>query len=1121
MSRRRRLTRHRRREVKVSGKQVHEDPLPAEGWEYARSFHEHFHPEERSTDCLRRKRWLQKIVPSPETEKTESTIKFPVFKVLVQGPKEKQSALCVLPRMLVTYQKPIKCQLWVSIYQARGLIAQDDTGMNDPYVRVTFSHQSQVTVTLTQTPCPTWDQTLIFKEVDIFDNQRDLEQNPPSVVMELFDYDKGVHDFLGRCIFKPKVRLEGNEERPKPKLAWHKVRRGDQDGGQILAECELFLVERAQLPSIPTPLGRVYPVRPGVAPEKQRKAVEILSWGVRNIKGSNLLLAPNLSVEFECNQTILKSDEVIRDVKRCPNFSRPVLERTILELPKNDEYAPPINIRVFDNNAMFGKSLVGLHEIHSLKQFEVQSQSAESELHGDEKQEEKEDHKKEFEGKGAADVTCSCRDGCVRKSGRVFCPCKAADQNCASSCHCNQVKCENKIQEVLDWWSKYDASRAKQAKTTEQQEKVLSSADKKKKAKEKEDPVTHITKYLARGYDTLKIFPCKLEDVPQFMGFNDFITTFPLRKGKTKSTKDDETEVGQFKGAFRIFNNPDSHDKSMATMHLRPKKPINCVVRVYVVRASQLQPKDGDGLADPYLIVSLGDEKSDKKGERKPKTLNPVFGSVFEFNAKIPLVKDLKIQVMDYDFPDPDDLIGETVIDLEQRLLSSYHATCGLPKTYFTSGPFAWRDTLTPFQLLAKYCTLTGKELRLDTRKPEINIGETPYTLSDFESGEPSNPEIGDPRQRLALHVLHKRGLVPEHVETRPLFGKVRPNIEQGKLEMWVDIFSEEDEEFASSKYDPSKFVADQTDGTQLFTIIRQSLLPAEDDQEPRSVEKHQKDEELLLKAPVTIDPRQPLKYELRVVIWNTTDVLLEEQSIFGEKMSDIFVKAWIVGINEEQRTSVHERSLDGNGSFNWRMVFRFEYLPIDKKIVVKEKVHRLSRDLRHETKKPLLKVQIWDKDRLTRSDFIGDLELDLSKLVSPCIDPSHCRTDKDPGTHNQFVDLFIQRWIKGWWACYDKNEITGKVEMTLEILDEEEAEENPVGLGQKEPNQYPKLDKPIRPPHSFLWYLSPLKTLRMIVWKNCRKSFFKYLIIFLIILVIALFVYSVPSYAAKKLLRV
>ena len=49
------------------------------------------------------------------------------------------------------------------------------------------------------------------------------------------------------------------------------------------------------------------------------------------------------------------------------------------------------------------------------------------------------------------------------------------------------------------------------------------------------------------------------------------------------------------------------------------------------------------------------------------------------------------------------------------------------------SGPCKWRDTLTPFQLLAKHCTFTGKKLWMDTRKPEIiNIGETPYCLSDF-----------------------------------------------------------------------------------------------------------------------------------------------------------------------------------------------------------------------------------------------------------------------------------------------------------------------------------------------------------------------------------------------------
>ncbi len=48
---------------------------------------------------------------------------------------------------------------------------------------------------------------------------------------------------------------------------------------------------------------------------------------------------------------------------------------------------------------------------------------------------------------------------------------------------------------------------------------------------------------------------------------------------------------------------------------------------------------------------------------------------------------------------------------------------------------------------------------------------------------------VGDDEERLALYILHKLRLCPEHVETRPLFNPLQPLIEQGRLELFIDIF--------------------------------------------------------------------------------------------------------------------------------------------------------------------------------------------------------------------------------------------------------------------------------------------------------------------------------------------
>ena len=97
-------------------------------------------------------------------------------------------ALSIFEGRLTTFL--YRCRVIIYLTQQSFLHLYTKPLVPDPYVRVKFSYQSQVTETLTQTLCPTWDQTLIFKEVEIFDNPARLIENPPSVVMEVFDYDK-------------------------------------------------------------------------------------------------------------------------------------------------------------------------------------------------------------------------------------------------------------------------------------------------------------------------------------------------------------------------------------------------------------------------------------------------------------------------------------------------------------------------------------------------------------------------------------------------------------------------------------------------------------------------------------------------------------------------------------------------------------------------------------------------------------------------------------------------------------------------------------------------------------------------------------------------------------------
>ncbi len=68
-------------------------------------------------------------------------------------------------------------------------------------------------------------------------------------------------------------------------------------------------------------------------------------------------------------------------------------------------------------------------------------------------------------------------------------------------------------------------------------------------------------------------------------------------------------------------------------------------------------------------------------------------------------------------------------------------------------------------------------------------------------------------------------------------------------------------------------------------------------------------------------------------------------------------------------------RSLTGEGNFNWRFVFPFQYLEAEEKVVVKKKSSLFSLDEEELKMAPTLDLQVWDADIISKDDFLGNVQ--------------------------------------------------------------------------------------------------------------------------------------------------
>nr|XP_010987072.2 fer-1-like protein 6 [Camelus dromedarius] len=1026
-------------------------------------------------------------------------------------------------------------QMRAHMYQARGLIAADSNGLSDPFAKVTFLSHCQTTKVISQTLSPTWNQLLLFNELVLHGDQKELAESPPSVVVELYDSDAvGKPEYLGATVAAPVVKLADQEYEP-PRLCYHPVFCGNLSGGDLLAVFELLQVPASGLqglpPLDPPDVAQIYPVPACIRPVLSKYRVEVLFWGVREMKKVQLLSVDRPQVLIECGGRGVKSC-VIQSYKNNPNFSIQA-DAFEVELPENELLHPPLSICVVDWRAFGRSTLVGTYTVNCLKQFLCKSRESialTSQVDGAQVAQAISDSLIATEPSGTlssaqelpadhifVDVEppptmvpdlvqvqpATLVD--IPDSSPVLEPenkpaaqeppkdGKAKDARTPSRRSTKRKKrtiADESAENVIDWWSKYYASLKKAQKEKENNSKekkgnteakpdeVVVNIDGPKKKKDKilkkkpkEDEIPNLA--------VLQIYDGDLES--EFNNFEDWVKTFELLRGKSMEDDhglDGDRVIGKFKGSFCIYRSPE--DPSLEdSRQLRiqqgipPNHPITVLIRVYIVAAFNLSPADPDGKSDPYIVVKLGKTEIKDRDKYIPKQLNPVFGRSFEIQATFPKESLLSVLIYDHDMIGTDDLIGETRIDLENRFYSKHRAICGLQNQYEIEGYNAWRDTSKPTEILTKLC----KDNKLDGpyfRPGKIQIGSQVFSGKTVFTEEDTDETV-ESYEHLALRVLHSWEdipevgcrLVPEHIETRPLYHKDKPGMEQGRLQMWVDMFPKD--------------------------------MP-----QPG--------------PPVDISPRKPKGYELRVTIWNTEDVILEDENIFtGQKSSDIYVKGWLKGLEDDkQETDVHYNSLTGEGNFNWRFLFPFQYLPAEKQMVITKREHIFSLE-KTECKTPaVLVLQVWDFERLSSDDFLGSLEMNLNSFPRAAKSAKACDLTKfENASEESKISIFQQKRVRGWWPFAKSKELTGKVEAEFHLVTAEEAEKNPVGKARKEPEP---LAKPNRPDTSFSWFLSPFKCIYHLIWRNYKKYIIIGFILIILIIFLVLFIYTLPGAISRRI---
>jgi len=207
------------------------------------------------------------------------------------------------------------------------------------------------------------------------------------------------------------------------------------------------------------------------------------------------------------------------------------------------------------------------------------------------------------------------------------------------------------------------------------------------------------------------------------------------------------------------------------------------------------------------------------------------------------------------------------------------------------------------------------------------------------------------------------------------------------------------------------------------------------------------------------ISLRPPAEFELRLVVWGTEGVA----NFDDEGTSDIFIRAW-VNEAEPKETDTHYRCMNGKGSFNWRMVY-----PL----------------ILTDNMKNIATVQIWDRDILSKSDFIAEASFSFDATAKTAWETGG-RIKRMGDAGGMLVHSTSEKfWIDCMRRKEDgKLEQGGRVQISLELVPKSQVAACPVGEGRNEPNVDPFLPPPVG---RFSWSWNPCKLIAQTVGPEYR----------------------------------